>query len=95
MNLKTKEYRLYLFEIILWHSAPTVTAIAALGAYQYFTETLTTSSMLMVLTLFYMLRKPLDVIPMAVFGISEIVVSMKRITVRIKLNKRGSCIRKK
>jgi len=81
MGVKKQQYSLFTYDILLWNAAPIVCAVVSIGVYQYLNETLSTSNLLMSLTLFKLLHEPLDAIPYIFFGIANILVSMRRITV--------------
>lgn len=81
MGLQKKMNVLWIWDILIWFSAPTLCAVVSIGMYQFFNEQLTTANMLMAMTLFNAINEPLDAIPQSVYGITHVLVSMKRITV--------------
>ena len=80
MNLQKKMYNLVILDSVIWFSAPTICAAVTLGFYQYYVEQLSTSNLLMAMTLFNMIAEPLDTIPQGIYGITQMVVSMGRIS---------------
>ena len=80
MGLQKRMNVLWIWDVVIWFSSPTICAVASLGMYQYFNAELTTANMLLAMTLFISIGEPLDAIPEGVYGISHILVSMKRIT---------------